>query len=107
MLKQRAGQFDQRDLARTYVAMRGQRPTVLGYYAISSHYRTPRGLARFMGFCCSESVLVEIEDRGIVQILRFGRIDEDDLSWKPIWVRQVDVTVFDHSPIGGESTIAS
>ena len=36
-LKQRAGQFDQRDLARTYVAVRGQQPTVLGYYAISSH----------------------------------------------------------------------
>jgi GNAT superfamily N-acetyltransferase len=36
-LKQRAGQFDQRDLARTYVAVRGQQPTVLGYYAISSN----------------------------------------------------------------------
>jgi GNAT superfamily N-acetyltransferase len=36
-LKQRAGQFDQRDLARTYVAVRGQERTVLGYYAISSH----------------------------------------------------------------------
>jgi GNAT superfamily N-acetyltransferase len=36
-LKQRAGQFDQRDLARTYVAVRGQQSAVLGYYAISSH----------------------------------------------------------------------
>jgi GNAT superfamily N-acetyltransferase len=36
-LKQRAGQFDQRDLARTYVAVRGQERAVLGYYAISSH----------------------------------------------------------------------
>jgi len=36
-LKQQAGQFDQRDLARTFVAVRGGERTVLGYYAISSH----------------------------------------------------------------------
>jgi GNAT superfamily N-acetyltransferase len=36
-LRLRAGQFDQRDLARTYVAVRNQERTVLGYYAISSH----------------------------------------------------------------------
>jgi GNAT superfamily N-acetyltransferase len=36
-LKQRACQFDQRDLARTYVAVRDEERPVLGYYAISSH----------------------------------------------------------------------
>jgi GNAT superfamily N-acetyltransferase len=36
-LKQRAGQFDRRDLARTYVAVRRGEPKVLGYYAISTH----------------------------------------------------------------------
>jgi GNAT superfamily N-acetyltransferase len=36
-LKQRAGQFDRKDLARTYVAVRPGEPTVLGYYAISTH----------------------------------------------------------------------
>ncbi len=36
-LKQRAGQFDRRDLARTYVAVRPGEPIVLGYYALSSH----------------------------------------------------------------------
>ncbi len=36
-LKQRAGQFDRKDLARTYVAVRIGEPKVLGYYAISTH----------------------------------------------------------------------
>jgi GNAT superfamily N-acetyltransferase len=36
-LKQRAGQFDRRDLARTYVVVRSGEPKVLGYYAISTH----------------------------------------------------------------------
>ncbi len=36
-LKQRASQFDKRDLARTYVATKSANRIVLGYYAISSH----------------------------------------------------------------------
>lgn len=36
-LKQRAGQFDQRDLARTYVVVKAGEPAVLGYYALSNH----------------------------------------------------------------------
>ena len=36
-LKQRAGQFDRRDLARTYVVVRRGETNVLGYYAISTH----------------------------------------------------------------------
>jgi GNAT superfamily N-acetyltransferase len=36
-LTQRAGQFDRRDLARTYVAVRPAEQIVLGYYAVSSH----------------------------------------------------------------------
>ncbi|MDG3004906.1 GNAT family N-acetyltransferase [Paludisphaera mucosa] len=36
-LKQRAGQFEKRDLARTYVAARAGEAVVLGYYALSSH----------------------------------------------------------------------
>lgn len=36
-LKQLAGQYDRRDLARTYVAVRAGRKRVCGYYAISSH----------------------------------------------------------------------
>jgi GNAT superfamily N-acetyltransferase len=36
-LKQRAGQFDHRDLARTYVAVRGEEGAVLGNFAILSH----------------------------------------------------------------------
>jgi GNAT superfamily N-acetyltransferase len=35
-LKQRAGQFDRRDLARTYVVVRRGETNVLGYYAIST-----------------------------------------------------------------------
>ena len=45
--------------------------------------------------------LSRLRTRGIVQILRFSGIDEDDLSWKPIRVRQVDVAVLDHGSIGG------
>jgi hypothetical protein len=47
------------------------------------------------------SVFVEVEDSGISQILRFSGFDEDDLSWKPIRVRQVNVTVLDHGSIRG------
>lgn len=36
-LKQRAGQFDRRDLSRTFVATRPDVLVVLGYYAISTH----------------------------------------------------------------------
>jgi len=36
-LKLRASQFEKKDLARTYVALRGSESTVLGYYAISNH----------------------------------------------------------------------
>ena len=37
-LKQRASQFDRRDLARTYVAVESGHSSVLGYYAVSSHH---------------------------------------------------------------------
>lgn len=36
-LKDRAGQFDRRDLSRTFVATRSEETPVLGYYAISMH----------------------------------------------------------------------
>ncbi len=36
-LKNRASQFDRRDLSRTYVATRPAKSRVLGYYAISTH----------------------------------------------------------------------
>lgn len=36
-LKTRAGQFDRRDLARTFVAVVAQAPRVVGYYALASH----------------------------------------------------------------------
>src|SRR5688572_30324837 len=36
-LKDRAGQFDRRDLSRTFVATRPGETLVLGYYAVSTH----------------------------------------------------------------------
>ncbi|WP_337177777.1 GNAT family N-acetyltransferase [Paludisphaera sp.] len=36
-LKQRAAQFEKRDLARAYVAVRAGQAEVVGYYAISNH----------------------------------------------------------------------
>ena len=36
-LKDRASQFDRRDLSRTFVATRPDAATVLGYYAVSTH----------------------------------------------------------------------
>jgi GNAT superfamily N-acetyltransferase len=36
-LRQLAGQYERRDLARTYVAVRPSEVQVLGYYAISNH----------------------------------------------------------------------
>jgi GNAT superfamily N-acetyltransferase len=36
-LKDRAGQFDRRDLSRTFVATRPEESLVLGYYAVSTH----------------------------------------------------------------------
>jgi len=37
-LQQRAGQFDRRDLSRTYVAVVRGSASVLGYYALSAHH---------------------------------------------------------------------
>jgi len=37
-LRERSGQFDRRDLARTFVAVRPRETTVLGYYAVSAHH---------------------------------------------------------------------
>ena len=36
-LKDRAGQFDRRDLSRTFVATRSNEMLVVGYYAVSTH----------------------------------------------------------------------
>ena len=36
-LRSRAGQFDRRDLSRTYIATRPEESIVCGYYAISTH----------------------------------------------------------------------
>jgi len=36
-LHRRAGQYERRDLARVYVAVRGDDPRVAGYYALSNH----------------------------------------------------------------------
>jgi len=36
-LRERAGQFDRRDLSRTFVATRPDQVVVVGYYAISTH----------------------------------------------------------------------
>ena len=43
-LKQRASQFEKRDLARTYVATKPGRQDRLGYYAISNHRVTHEAL---------------------------------------------------------------
>ena len=43
-LRQRASQYDKRDLARTYVARRSDERIVLGYYAISNHRVTHEAL---------------------------------------------------------------
>ncbi|HQU45968.1 MAG TPA: GNAT family N-acetyltransferase [Pirellulales bacterium] len=40
-LKERAGQFDRKDLSRTFVAVQENENTVLGYYAISTHRVLP------------------------------------------------------------------
>lgn len=44
-LQKLAGQYERRDLARTYVATNPGESTVLGYYAISSHRVTYEALA--------------------------------------------------------------
>jgi hypothetical protein len=49
----------------------------------------------------SFSLFVEVEDSGISQIVRFCGFHENDLSWKPIRVGQVDVTVLDHGSMAG------
>src|SRR4051795_449887 len=47
------------------------------------------------------SRLIELEDTGIVHVLRFSGIDEDEFSWGTVRVGQVDVPVLDHGSIGG------
>lgn len=45
-LQQRAGQFDRRDLSRTYVAVVRGSTRVLGYYALSAHHVRYEALPR-------------------------------------------------------------
>ncbi len=49
-LKQRASQFEKRDLSRTYVLVEGEDPFVLGYYALSTgsveYQNLPEGESR-------------------------------------------------------------
>jgi GNAT superfamily N-acetyltransferase len=43
-LRLRAGQYEKKDLARTYVAVHSGEPVVLGYYALASHQVTYEAL---------------------------------------------------------------
>lgn len=43
-IQKRVSQYDKRDLARTYVAVSGGSPQVVGYYALSSHGVSYRAL---------------------------------------------------------------
>src|SRR5438270_14075239 len=47
------------------------------------------------------SIFVEVQDCGIIQILLFSGIDDDDFPWRAIKVRYVDVPVLDHGSKGG------
>jgi GNAT superfamily N-acetyltransferase len=68
-LKLRAGQFDRKDLARTFVAVRSGESRVFGYYALSSHR------VRF-------EALPEDQNRGLpkidVPVVLLGRLAVDE-----------------------------
>lgn len=67
-LKRQASQYEKRDLARVYVAVRQESPAVLGYYAISSHRVRPEDLP-------------EVQVRGLpridVPVVLLGRLAVD------------------------------
>lgn len=54
-LHKRVGQFEKRDLSRTYVLVQGNNPAVRGFYAISSH-------------CVTYGALPEDQAKGLPQI---------------------------------------
>src|SRR5271157_4192425 len=74
-----------------------------GFVSLLIFERTPESFSTIAPHDTSAnppcSVFVEVEDCGIVEVFRSGGIDEDDLSWKPIRVWQVDVAVLDHGTI--------
>ena len=67
-IKDRAGQFDRRDLSRTFVATRSNELAVVGYYAISSHRVV-------------HEMLPEVEAKGLprldVPVVLIGRLAVD------------------------------
>jgi GNAT superfamily N-acetyltransferase len=68
-LRQRSGQFEKRDLSRTYVAVRRGETIVRGYYAISSH-------------CVSYEALASEQAKGLPQldvpVVLLGRLAVDE-----------------------------
>ncbi len=105
-LKQRAGQFDQRDLARTFVAVRGQERTVLGYYAISSHHvrraDLPDDQAKGLPWIDVPVVLLgrlaidrSVQGQGLGSLLLIDVLRRAELLAEQLGIRAIEVDAID------------
>ncbi len=107
-LKQRSGQFDRRDLARTFVAVRAEVPQVHGYYALSNHHigyesmslEQARGLPRIdVPVILLGRLAVDrpMQGKGLGELLLVDALRRSLSVAEQIGVRAVEVDAIDES----------
>jgi GNAT superfamily N-acetyltransferase len=107
-LKSNSGQFNRRDLARTYVAIRPDEPRVFGYYALSTHHiryeelaaSEARGLPRIdvpMILIGRLAVDKSEQGKGLGEFLLLNALHRCERVSDEIGVRGVEVDAIDES----------
>jgi GNAT superfamily N-acetyltransferase len=105
-LRDRAGQFDRRDLARTFVATRVGQVVVLGYYAISTHRvlcdtlptAEAKGLPRLdvpVVLLARLAVDLRVQRQGLGQLLLVDALKRAVRISEQIGIRAVEVDAID------------
>ena len=105
-LRQRAGQYDKRDLARTYVARMSGERIVLGYYAISNHRVShdvlpadqAKGLPRLdVPVVLLGRLAVDRSGQGMGSLLLVDALRRTQHLAEYVGVRAVEVDAIDHA----------
>lgn len=110
-LAARAGQFDRRDLSRTFVATRPSEPVVLGYYSLATHRVTvdalPEGEARKLPRLDVPVVLIgrlavdrSVQGQGLGAILLVDALRRSLQISEQVGIRAVEVDAIDDAARG-------
>jgi GNAT superfamily N-acetyltransferase len=107
-LQLRAGQYDKKDLARTYVAVRPAHEAVLGYYALSAHRVAFEALADEQGKGLPRidmpvillgrlAVDKSVQGQGLGELLLLDALRRAQLLAEQIGIRAVEVDAIDEA----------